>query len=265
MSPTDDELNQIQTAVEVWLSLDPIPGGLQLARNKNIAGVFATPQLAQIYSGSFRRLPNAKFASKAPSASKDVVEDLLTHSIPPLSANAPPTFDLPLTPTALTPSDTAITPHDRSTDKAISKVPSKPLLLFELKVSKDAFARLEHREEEHAAAGQDEDGDLEPSDFKPSASEPSEFKGFKAAASEVYTFDDLGDNSDFAMSDGLVYNPMFDPDVASMGDLTGEGNRELAEEDNDDAHILFDAIKSSGPLLLDDRSGSRQSRSKQAL
>ncbi|KAL8885635.1 MAG: hypothetical protein Q9192_006614 [Flavoplaca navasiana] len=215
----------------------------------------------------------------ADAASKDVVEDLLTHPIPPHSANAPPTFDIPLTPTALTPSDTAVTLHGRFTDKATSKVPSKPLLLLELKDEDEPLHKQTRRSNRLTRPPVytrilSAVGDLEFSDFKPSVSEPSEFKGFRAAASEVYASDDLGDDSDIAMLDDLVYNPMFDPDAVSIRDLTGEGNRELAEDDDDNildrhvekfAHIPFDAIKSSGPLLLDDRSGSRQSRSKQAL
>ncbi|KAL9041310.1 MAG: hypothetical protein Q9180_001361 [Flavoplaca navasiana] len=448
---SESEVEQMRQTVEVWLSSDPIPGGLRFASNKAIAKEYATTQLAQTYSGFFQRSPNPHYASKAPygfvawaleahnakvkkepgartgsmepsnsqalshvsssettgqisplphnpkpreqigsssqefdwlrilaftsegqpgsrarvsldeilvdppsgiilparlavrfvsyqslmscvkyrslllaphlvliaredpsfadtgrrqlidsdsilreairymlgirgrsldfwvadAAREVVVEDLLTRPIPIPVTNAPPAFTALLSSTAPPILTSASVPGKRSTDEAISKVPPKPSLLLKLKVSKDAFARLEHREEEHTAAGQDEDeppfkrirqsigltrpptppripsptGDLEPSDYEPSDYEPSESEGFEPAASDVNASEDLGDNSDIAMLDDPVYNPMFDPDAASMGDLTGEGNRELAEEDDDDVlYHLVDKLTSHSML-----------------
>ncbi|KAL9641361.1 MAG: hypothetical protein Q9204_000056 [Flavoplaca sp. TL-2023a] len=63
---SESEVDQMRQTVDVWLSSDPIPGGLRFAHNKVIAQAFATTQLAQTYSGFFQRSPDSHYASKAP-------------------------------------------------------------------------------------------------------------------------------------------------------------------------------------------------------
>lgn len=91
-------------------------------------------------------------------ANEDVVEDLLTRPVPIHFANAPPASNAPPPSTAPPTLTSASVPRKGSADKAVSKVPRKPKLLLKLKLPKAAFVPLEHREDEHAVADQDEEG-----------------------------------------------------------------------------------------------------------
>ncbi|KAL9641365.1 MAG: hypothetical protein Q9204_000060 [Flavoplaca sp. TL-2023a] len=66
MALTEDEIDQMRTAVENWLFTDPVPGGLAFAKNKTIAKAYANSQLEPDFHTFFQRLPNGKFAEEAP-------------------------------------------------------------------------------------------------------------------------------------------------------------------------------------------------------
>lgn len=56
----------MRDTVDIWLSTNPIPGGLRLDKNKRIAQAYATNHLAQVHSEFFQRSPDPSLASKAP-------------------------------------------------------------------------------------------------------------------------------------------------------------------------------------------------------
>ena len=82
--------------------------------------------------------------------------------------------------------------------------------------------------------------------YTPTPSDTSDSEGFEADSSVYQAYDaaeDLGHSNNIEMSDELPMNPMFDPAAKPMEDLTGEGNRDLAEEERDDDEVLYHLVE----------------------